>query len=239
MVPHPPTNVINVSAGERNVTITWNPPVFNGHRDIIHYEMQYRLSRVSDWTNWSSNTTENIATIGGLSPHETYVFRVRVVNEIGSSNYSTPSAEIQTREALPGPVDHITASVTGPYSIQVTWATPENVPGKLKGFHVCYGPYETTPKQCDEISNADSTSHDLTNLTAYTNYSIQVAAETGAGIGPYHPQPPIFKITEEDSKSVLHVFLTVSLCCRMFLYVVTCLPTTLRVQADLHSKIVQ
>ena len=219
MFPHAPTNVTAKDVTNTSVTIVWNPPTFSGHSDITHYEVQYQLFDDNNWNNWP-NTTENVtATIGHLLPYTAYVFRVRAVNEIGPSEYSEQSEKIQTKESLPDAVNNVNATVIGPNSIHVTWARPDDVPGKLKGFHVFYGSNGT-----QSSVNTSTTSHNLTELTANTNYSIQVAAETGAGIGPRSPQPPIFRVTKQDRKSTPST--SEFSCCSMFAFV--------KVQADLQ-----
>lgn len=90
--------------------------------------------------------------------------------------------------------------------MQITWnsVTGEQARGLITGYRVnleqvddlvynsggeSYGPLQR---------NSQSTSLIFNGLAKYTNYSVQVEAFTGVGMGP--PSPPVFCQTEQDGK---------------------------------------
>ncbi|XP_062509242.1 receptor-type tyrosine-protein phosphatase F-like isoform X2 [Corticium candelabrum] len=195
VAPGRPSKPVEMSTGVKNVTIEWKAPEFNGNNEIISYDIQYRLNDSESWI-LSQNTSSLVATVKSLDSFKVYVFRVRAQNGIGPGKYSELSDPILTGQSKPGPLNNVTATASGPNSILVTWTipSPETVAGVLKQFYIYY---DLGRAPVDETLS----SYNITNLTAHTNYSIQVAAETGAGIGVRSPKQAIRVTTEQDRPS--------------------------------------
>ena len=197
VAPGRPSKPVEMSTGVKNVTIEWKAPEFNGNNEIISYDIQYRLNDSESWI-LSQNTSSLVATVKSLDSFKVYVFRVRAQNGIGPGKYSELSDPILTGQSKPGPLNNVTATASGPNSILVTWTipSPETVAGVLKQFYIYY---DLGRAPVDETLS----SYNITNLTAHTNYSIQVAAETGAGIGVRSPKQAIRVTTEQDRKCIV------------------------------------
>ena len=78
--PSAPRNLTAVG-GDRQVVLTWEPPLRDGGADITDYE--YRIDRSPPWISTGSSDTTH--TVGGLVNGATYLFEVRAVNRAGKS----------------------------------------------------------------------------------------------------------------------------------------------------------
>ena len=78
--PSAPRNLTAVG-GDRQVVLTWEPPLRDGGADITDYE--YRIDRSPPWISTGSSDTTH--TVSGLVNGATYLFEVRAVNRAGKS----------------------------------------------------------------------------------------------------------------------------------------------------------
>ena len=109
-----------------SLRVIWTAPANTGPT-ITSYDVQYRLSTSTAWTNTPMNvaaTSTDITT--GLTPNTAYHVRVRAINEEGDGNWS-PHANVMTLAAAPtnnvpsftetGPVDRNVAENAVPGAI--------------------------------------------------------------------------------------------------------------------------
>jgi hypothetical protein len=85
-----PGAVVNftASAGNAQVSLTWEAPSDDGGADIIGYEVTR-----DDWTNKETKTASQLShTYTGLTNGTEYTFKVRAVNEKGAGAESTEKA---------------------------------------------------------------------------------------------------------------------------------------------------
>ena len=80
-----------------------------------------------------------------------------------------------------GPLN-VTANVTQPYNttVNVSWSAPRHRNGIIIQYHIYY---QNVTGYKVERHNMSETSHVVTDLTPYTDYSFWVRAETSAGVG--------------------------------------------------------
>ncbi len=101
-VPGQPRN-LRATAGNGEVTLTWDPPASNGGAAITHYRIQYKGPKDSDWFPvyaWSRGISlGHQYTVPRLTPGVAYVFRVRAQNSWG--RYSIGWGEPATVRAIP------------------------------------------------------------------------------------------------------------------------------------------
>ena len=73
------------------------------------------------------------------------------------------------------------------FSITVQWGPVDCIHhnGDIRGYSVQYGEMMSGNKQTLSVSGGDVTEYTISGLKSSTTYSIQVAAETSAGTGPY------------------------------------------------------
>ncbi|MDE2668204.1 MAG: cadherin domain-containing protein [Chloroflexota bacterium] len=85
-----------VTGGKKQVSVTWRVPADRGSA-ITGYDLRYRVSTASRWTEVSLGTTSTSRTVRNLSPATTYEVQVRGVSGEGAGAWS-PSGEGTTAE---------------------------------------------------------------------------------------------------------------------------------------------
>ena len=86
-VPNPPTLAV---VDFESLSASWDEPDNLGPSPIT-YDLQYRLSGDSDWTDGPADVTGLTRIIDGLDPGALYVAQVRAKNDEGASDWSQPS----------------------------------------------------------------------------------------------------------------------------------------------------
>ena len=106
--PAAPTVVVPVSSGHTTLSVSWTAPVNNGPA-ITDYDLRYRISGETDWTDAASvSGSATSTTLSGLQPGTTYQIQVRAQNRRGES----PWSDSGTRKNL--------GLVFSPMSLEVT-----------------------------------------------------------------------------------------------------------------------
>lgn len=91
-VPDAPTGV-SAAAGNAQIALTWTEPANKGGAgaSITGYDVQYKASTDTEWTDFTHTDATTSATIGNLSNGTTYDLRVRAKNGIDpGSAWATP-----------------------------------------------------------------------------------------------------------------------------------------------------
>ena len=173
---------LSFTPGDGQVTLRWSPPGNDGGQSITHYE--YEVDGDGNWINTGSTATSH--TVTGLDNGQTYVFRVRAVNSLGSGDpvtlEATPSrstgrggggGDDGPREAQPDAPGNLTAE-GGDEQVTLSWEAPEEDGGSAitdyevridgEGEWISIGSTETT--------------YTVTGLVNGTKYNFQVRAVT-------------------------------------------------------------
>ena len=78
--PSAPNNLTLIDISRHSVSLSWDPPHFNGSRDAFFYTIWYRREGDRIWTNESTVMNKNGRvvnyTLSGLVPHSQYIVRV-------------------------------------------------------------------------------------------------------------------------------------------------------------------
>uniref|UniRef100_A0A3Q2YF35 Sidekick cell adhesion molecule 1 n=1 Tax=Hippocampus comes TaxID=109280 RepID=A0A3Q2YF35_HIPCM len=190
-LPHSPRSLaarLNDS-DSRSVLLSWLRP-FDGNSPLLYYLLELSENN-SPWKVYLSEvdpTVTNIS-VGGLTPARTYQFRLCAVNHVGRGQYSAETQRLMLREEAPSaPPKNIVASGRTNQSIMVQWQPPPELQlnGVLRGYMLRYrlaglpGDYQEK-----NISSPETNYCLLKELIIWTQYQIQVAAYTGAGLGVY------------------------------------------------------
>jgi len=114
VVPGAPTNVAldpghTNGIGNSEISLAWSAPANDGNSDIINYIVQFSTNDGVTWTEIPNNlydveTTRSnatYATILGLSPLTSYIFRVAAQNSVGIGAFSLASDPIMAGSSVP------------------------------------------------------------------------------------------------------------------------------------------
>ena len=168
--------------GDEQIAVTWTAPAANGSA-ITDYDVQYKETTATTWTDHGFTGTGTSTTITGLTNGTRYEVRVRATNGVGDSDWSfsamaTP-AKPPDAPAMPTPDN-------GDEQIAVTWTAPAANGSAITGYDVRYK--ETTATTwTDHEFKGTGTSTTITGLTNGTSYEVQVRATNGEGAGAWSP----------------------------------------------------
>uniref|UniRef100_A0A8D3BIJ2 Sidekick cell adhesion molecule 1a n=1 Tax=Scophthalmus maximus TaxID=52904 RepID=A0A8D3BIJ2_SCOMX len=190
-LPHSPRSLaarLNDS-DSRSVHLSWLRP-FDGNSPLLYYLLELSENN-SPWKVYLSEVDPAVTeeSVGGLTPARTYQFRLCAVNQVGRGQYSAETQRLMLREEAPSaPPKNIVASGRTNQSIMVQWQPPPEpqLNGVLRGYVLRYrlaglpGDYQEK-----NISSPETNYCLLKDLIIWTQYQIQVAAYTGAGLGVY------------------------------------------------------
>uniref|UniRef100_A0A8C6TGS4 Sidekick cell adhesion molecule 1a n=1 Tax=Neogobius melanostomus TaxID=47308 RepID=A0A8C6TGS4_9GOBI len=190
-LPHSPRSLtarLN-DTDSRSVLLSWLRP-FDGNSPLLYYLLELSENN-SPWKVYLSEVDPTVANIsvGGLTPARTYQFRLCAVNQVGRGQYSGETQRLMLREEAPSaPPKNIVASGRTNQSIMVQWQPPPEpqLNGVLRGYMLRYrlaglpGDYQEK-----NITSPETNYCLLKDLIIWTQYQIQVAAYTGAGLGVY------------------------------------------------------
>ncbi|XP_047434773.1 protein sidekick-1-like isoform X2 [Mugil cephalus] len=190
-LPHSPRSLaarLNDS-DSRSVQLSWLRP-FDGNSPLLYYLLELSENN-SPWKVYLSEVDPAVTevSVGGLTPARTYQFRLCAVNQVGRGQYSAETQRLMLREEAPSaPPKNIVASGRTNQSIMVQWQPPPEpqLNGVLRGYVLRYrlaglpGDYQEK-----NISSPETNYCLLKDLIIWTQYQIQVAAYTGAGLGVY------------------------------------------------------
>ena len=178
--PGVPTNLAVTALSTTQLSFTWEAPASGG--TPRGYNSQSRLSTDTWPTMVGSETTGFGLSRGPVSPGETIVFRVRAINNIGSSAF------VMISYTVPGVSTEVPGSVTGLFtgeatdnSVTVTWSAPTDG-GIPDGYHVQFkrnvdSLYQNAP---DTISPSV-----ITGLDSGILYDVQVRGYNTTGNGDW------------------------------------------------------
>ncbi|XP_014483007.1 PREDICTED: protein sidekick isoform X1 [Dinoponera quadriceps] len=183
----------------RQITFSWTPGG-DGFAPLRYYTVQQ-----SENSGPFQTILERVEpaltsyTAGNLKPYTFYQFRIQATNDIGPSEWSTESGQVQTLPAAPSKgVTGIKVVPITTSSVEVHWNMIEQTywsgDHETGGYRVVYQPVSdfptalpTTPHQ--EILGIRQTKMVLSDLTEDRYYEIIVLPFNSEGEGP--PSPPV------------------------------------------------
>ena len=182
----PSTPSLVVGVGQ--VKVSWSAATANGPT-VSDYDVSYRLTGTTSWTDWPHTGTERAITITDLAGPNTYEVRVRASSAAGAGPWSAV-ASAQVTSAVPAKPDapRLTSGVS---SLSVTWSAPANNGSAISDYDVRH-----CSSSCDDDDNwtewnasdtSTNTSATITGLTDGTRYEVQVRAENGIGSSSWSP----------------------------------------------------
>uniref|UniRef100_A0A8C7DYZ6 Myomesin 2a n=1 Tax=Oncorhynchus kisutch TaxID=8019 RepID=A0A8C7DYZ6_ONCKI len=184
-VPSAPGQVVATRNTKSSVFVQWDPPKHPNH--LIGYYIDASLVGSKAWAPCNHKPYKHTRfVVHGLTPGETYVFRVQAVNIYGLSDESQESTPIAVESALttPSAPHGITMLSCDGVSMIIAWKSPKHCGGsKINAYYVDKRDADTLAWK--EVNSVDG-------LTEGTFYEFKVQAGNLAGVGvPSAPSTPL------------------------------------------------
>ncbi|XP_054634117.1 M-protein, striated muscle isoform X2 [Dunckerocampus dactyliophorus] len=199
-VPSAPGQVVATRNTKSSVFVQWEAPKHT--QGLMGYYIDGRIVGTKEWFPCNHKPFKhNRFVVHGLTPGESYVFRVQAVNVFGLSDESQESSPIEVESALGGGVQCATPSA--PYgicmlscdgsSMTVAWKSPKRCGGsKINAYYVDKRNADTLVWQEVNLSAIMDRVCTVDNLTDGTFYEFKVQAANIAGVGvPSAPSLPM------------------------------------------------
>ena len=203
--PATPT-VAATSGATDSLDVSWTAPGLNGGPAISDYDVQYRKSGDTAWTDHAHTGTSTTTTIGSLDSGTTYQVQVRATNAEGTSGWSATG----TGSTLGPPDAPPNVQASGNAELTVTWDAPNDGGRGITGYTVQLKLSSVSGWPSGSVTERTLTgtpparSHTFTGLTNGTVYTVRVKATNihgdsdwsdEAGGTPSSKPPPSVTIT--------------------------------------------
>jgi predicted phage tail protein len=179
--PGAPTG-LSASAGDAQVTLSWNAPASDGGEQITGYDV-FRGSAANFKAGGPVATPSGTSeTVKGLTNGTTYYFEVSAVNDVGAGSASgsvsaTPAAAI----TAPGAPGRLTAT-GGKVQVILSWTAPGSTGGAAISGYIVYKGSSPGGESASPVTGSPvkGTSYTVTGLANATTYYFKVAAVNAA-----------------------------------------------------------
>jgi len=180
-VPGAPENLQIDALVYHVMALSWEAPTNDGGSAVTSYTVEWSTDN-SDWNELATGVTIDAFPIYNhlsslLTPGETFYYRVRAVNMIGTSSASLVSSATAAGITTTGIPTSVTVTQASETSVTVTWAAPTDLPpGKsVQNYWV----YRTTSngdlwELLTNMVGPNTLIYTNTGLTAGTNYGYRV-----------------------------------------------------------------
>ena len=177
---------LSFTPGDQQVTLRWRAPTNDGGEPITHYE--YEQDGSGTWISTGGTATSH--TVTGLNNGQTYMFRVRAVNALGSgavvTRDATPSPSTGggggggggggPRQTVPDAPMNLVAEATDA-AVTLTWDAPEDDDGSA----ITDYEYRIDGRGSWISIGSTQTTHTVTGLVNGTAYVFEVRAVNRIG----------------------------------------------------------
>nr|XP_002121915.1 titin isoform X2 [Ciona intestinalis] len=211
--PTPPSDLQSLKVTREFIEVGWTPPSKSGGENV-RYFLEYRQLGCEHWIQ--ANHTPIRYTrypVGELQQGESYMFRVRAVNSLGTSLFSQPSEPILASDGIKPPnwwggvqglfrvADHEGKPCVTKKSIKVCWEAPSSDGGSnVTGYYLECRPVGGKFKP---VNNKPLTQrhYDVIGLVENEFYQFRLRACNVAGFGEWKLLPGRVRAQEPERPS--------------------------------------
>ncbi len=175
-VPDTPEN-LTATAGDGEVSLSWDAPSNNGGALITDYLVEYKLStEPTVWTPFPHGDASTTETVTGLINGLSYDFRVSAVNSVGTSDPSDVVSE--TPIGVLGPPTNLIGT-RGNAEVSLSWTAPPSGSSPITDYLVEVNDGSGWDPFVDDVST--DTFATVTGLTNGQSYDFRVSAINAIG----------------------------------------------------------
>ena len=213
--PDAPATPTVTGASTTSVTVSWTAPDTTGRPDITDYDLRYRASGATEWTDHSFTGTGTTTTITGLSVGTTYEAQVMAGNDEGDSGWSatgsgapeapTPSTPTITIAAGTSPVTEGTAAS---FTVTASPAPTTNLTVNLSVADVVGSNFVASGDEGDKTvsisANTASATYSVATVADATDEEsgdLTVTVASGAGYTVGSPSSASVIVNDDDDPS--------------------------------------
>ncbi|CAN2158799.1 Listeria/Bacterioides repeat [Candidatus Nanopelagicaceae bacterium] len=165
-------SISGVTAGNKQVTVTWNAPTHLGSGTLSgdEYIVTAYDSQGNEAGTCEPTSGQRTCVVTGLSNGSTYTFKVEAITTVGSSDQSSASAAATPSTTPSAPAEVV--AVTSGSNMTVTFTAPADNGGAAITSYVI----TSTPSGATCTVGANATTYTCNGLTAGANYTYTVKA---------------------------------------------------------------
>lgn len=184
----------SVTPSSHSLAVTWVQPFLGGLSSATGYTVTVKDPSIADPTAQTVKT-QNLAgdvlsyTVTGLTPMTTYTVEVLCTNTIGAGPYSAANS-ISTIGAAPNVMAAPTITAFASRTITCSFVAPANNGGAITSYAVQYKlkyPSDSTWTLSSNSIAASASSYQVTGLSPYQTYVLQVQAQNSFGTSAWSP----------------------------------------------------
>jgi hypothetical protein len=179
------------NTGYELVNLSWNVPSDTGSSPIFNYRIQFSIDGGSTFTTHGRQYQDSFTqfTVIGLSPSNSYIFRVAGVNSAGLGTYSNPSSPITPRSApvLPVPQPPMFMVVDGAEYFETSLPTHNGRTILL--YNIDEAQYNLTTEIQDSDDNINWIPYTFINNVSGSTADYNAGMKSKRGSGLPSPEP--------------------------------------------------
>ncbi len=172
---------LSAAGADSELEVSWSPPASDGGLLITEYVVQWKSGSESWDSTREATSADSSYTISGLTNGTEYQVRAAARNVVGQGDWSDDASGTPAR--LPGRPASVSAQ-RGNAELVLSWVAPDGG-GLSISEYVVQWRSGTQSYGSSRQRTAAVSPYTLTGLTNGTAYSVQVAARTRLGQGPW------------------------------------------------------
>ncbi len=181
-----PYNLIVSSKSATSTVLSWQQPSVVRNATVSDYSIEVRPALSTTWTTINDGvSTGKTATVSGLAPNTSYLFRVSAISsapDLTSSPSSTLT--VTTPSGKPTAVRNLKLSVRGTTTLTLAWSAPSNPNGGvISDYVVTYRRVGTSKWYTFKDGVSTRRTAKLTGLRRWTSYQVRIYPKTAQGLG--------------------------------------------------------